>query len=152
MDSFVSLFPAPVSGRAETHVDAPPARVFALISDVLMWPAWDDGVAHTAAHGGLGPDAEFEWLADGRRFAARVRMHDPVQRICWSARTIGQRQVTSWEIVPKGAGADVVLEESRAGMLAMLMPGHARRAVEEAVATRLAALKKAAERRMTRAA
>jgi len=152
MDSFVSFLPAPVSGRAETYVDAAPARVFALLSDVLMWPAWDGSVAHTAAHGGLGPDAEFEWLAGERRFAARVRIHEPVHRICWSARTLGQRQVTFWEITPQGAGADVVLEESRAGLLPMLMPGHARRAVEVAVAARLAALKKAAERRRSRAA
>lgn len=152
MDSFSSFLAAPVTGRGEVLIDAPPARVFSLLADVLMWPVWDRAVDHTAAHGRLGPDAAFEWLAGEQRVAAKVRAFEPGRRIAWSARMIGHRELTIWDLEAEGEGTRARLEESRAGVMPTLLQSRTRRVLQGAVDTRLLALKAAAEKRMPRAA
>ena len=39
------LLPATREGRAETVIDAPPARIVAVIADVEAQVAWRDGIA-----------------------------------------------------------------------------------------------------------
>lgn len=152
MDSLTSYLAAPVTGCAATFVDAAPARVFDLISDVLMWPAWNRSIDHTAAEGDLAPGVGFEWLSGEMHYAARVRLFERPGRIMWSTRTLGHREVTSWEIAANGSGSEVLLEESRAGVMPTFMPGRTRRALQSDTSSRLEALKVAAERRMPRVA
>lgn len=98
--------------RAESHVDAPPARVWDLLADVSNMPAWSPELVlmRPLKPGGLRVG---QWyLGLNRRKAvvwpsrSVVAVLEPGRTLAWDTTSSGARWI--WEIAPSGSGTHVV--------------------------------------------
>ncbi|WLW57271.1 SRPBCC family protein [Streptomyces sp. YU58] len=93
--------------QAQDVVHAPPATVFALLSDVARWPDWVPGVTEVRA----GPLARnFEVWLHRHRFEIFVGEHVPPHRLGWSGIGAGVQLYRAWLLTSVEAGTHVVTE------------------------------------------
>lgn len=98
--------------RAETVIDAPPAKVWSLLTDLSRMPDWSPELVRMVPlkRGGLRVG---QWyLGINRRKAvvwptrSVVAEVEPGRRLTWDTRSSGARWI--WELVPEGDGTRVV--------------------------------------------
>ena len=98
--------------RAEGYVDAPPERVWALLTDLSRMPDWSPELVRMVPlkRGGLRVG---QWyLGINRRKAvvwptrSVVAEVEPGKRLTWDTKSSGARWI--WELVPEGEGTRVV--------------------------------------------
>lgn len=98
--------------RAETYVDAPPERVWALLTDLSRMPDWSPELVRMVPlkRGGLrvgqwylGINKRKAVVWPTRSVVAEV---EPGRRLTWDTRSSGARWI--WELVPEGDGTRVV--------------------------------------------
>lgn len=139
---------APAIGSAEAYVDAPPAVVWATLTDFDSWPRWNPDVKSMRVLGAIVPGTEFQWSAGGLPIRSVLGTVQPPGRIGWTGRAPpGIRAVHVWSLSPDGEGTRVHTEESFDGLIVRLLAGPARRMLSQALASGVAALKAEAERR-----
>lgn len=107
--------------RNDIHIDAPPARVFAVLADPYAYGDWVVGSKHIRGHEGGWPavGAKFHhrvgagWLTVADH--TRVMAMEPDRRIVLEARAqpLGRAHVTV-ELAPEGSGTRVTMIEDGA--------------------------------------
>jgi uncharacterized protein YndB with AHSA1/START domain len=130
-------------------IDAPPERVWAVISDVERWPQWTESMTSVQR---LEPGP----LAVGSRAHVRqprllpatwqVTQIEPGRSFTWETRSPGLLMVATHAVEPRAGGSRITLAVESAGLLATLLRpllmGTGRRYVE----MEAAGLKREAER------
>lgn len=146
MTSFDISRTAPAIGRASLRIHAPRSHVWAILSDLSEWPAWNPGVARVTVLGSPAAGIHFEWVAGGLFIRSRIELFDAPHAIGWTgaAPLIWAHHV--YRLTELGDGATLVeTEESFSGLFARVLPGVARRMMDRALTGGLEALKTAAE-------
>ncbi|HEU0073403.1 MAG TPA: SRPBCC family protein [Dehalococcoidia bacterium] len=136
--------------RNETSIsiDAPPERVWAVMTDVERWPEWTATVARAKRVDkgtfGVGSKARLKqprvptmtWtvsaLEDGRSFE-------------WTARAPGVRSVAGHRVLPEGTGSLVTLWVQQDGLVVRLMGGRFTKMAEEYLGIEAEGLKRRCE-------
>ncbi len=136
---------APALARDEILVDAPPERVWAIITDIDRWPDWQPGVSKARLEGPLAPGSVFRWRASGLSIRSTLREVAPPSRIGWEGKAPGTRAVHVWALTAQGAQTAVETEESFEGWLPRLMRRAMQRNLEKALRGGLESLKRRAE-------
>lgn len=114
---------APVFVRNTLEMDAPPERVWELLTRATAWPSYYANAKDVKLEGGgevLGLGTRFTWKTFGVSLVSTVRELVPQQRLAWDAHSPGVRAYHAWLIVPRGAGCSVITEETQHGLLARL--------------------------------
>ncbi len=143
---------APATASADTFIDAPPAIVWAVQTDLAGWPAWNPDVHSVDVHGPLVPGTAFHWKTGGLPITSVLQEVELERRIGWTGRApLGIRAVHVWTFESEGSGTRVRTEESFDGLLARLFAGSMRRMLDGALEKGTAALKAEAERRVAAA-
>lgn len=71
--------------HAETTIDAPPERVWAVLVDTAHWPEWDPYCEKIEGQVALGAKVKaFTKLSPGRGFAVKVSELDEPRQMVWS--------------------------------------------------------------------
>ena len=143
---------ARAQARAFIVIDAPRHAVWALIADPETWPNWNSGVEWVGAVGRMEVGTQFEWRAGGMTIRSTVQALEEPSVIGWTGRAplISARHV--WHLMDEGAQTRVETAESFRGAYASLLPGHARRTIQNALQQGLADLKVECEGRRPRRA
>lgn len=69
---------------AQTEIDRPAAEVWAVLTDLEGWPAWDSGVLETSGTVALGAKVRVRSAADPKRsFATKVVELEAPTRMAW---------------------------------------------------------------------
>jgi len=98
--------------RAETVVDAPPAQVWAVLTDFSRMPDWSPELVRMVPLKPGGLRVGQWYLGINRRKAvvwptrSVVAVVEPGRTLTWDTRSSGARWV--WELVPEGEGTRVV--------------------------------------------
>ena len=143
---------APATAEGETLIEADPATVFAVISAIDDWPAWNPDVKSATLDGELQPGAVFRWRAGPSRLTSTLEVVDPPREIGWKGKTMGIRAVHVFRFEESGGGTLARSEESWVGPIASLFKGYSRRTLAKTIADVLAHLKAESERRVGSAA
>ncbi|MFF4852109.1 SRPBCC family protein [Streptomyces sp. NPDC001194] len=109
---------APVIVRLNTVIDAPPATVWGLHTDIAHWPAWNADIDRAEVHGPLLPGNSFSWHTHGLDITSTVYELVPGERIVWGGPAAGITGIHVWTFEPTTDGTDrttVRTEESWAG-------------------------------------
>ncbi|MFI1650371.1 SRPBCC family protein [Streptomyces avidinii] len=110
---------APVVVRLSTAIDAPPATVWDLHTDIDNWAAWNGGVDQARLDGPLEVGSRFTWLTHGLRITSTLLELVPGHRIVWGGTVDGIVGIHVWTFEASGAGTGagvtVHTEESWSG-------------------------------------
>jgi carbon monoxide dehydrogenase subunit G len=139
-----------IDGRAPVHaadrvvVEAPPDRVWAVLSDPSRWPEIDDAIHDVQVDGPAATDVRFTWANGKARMKSRFAVVDPGREIAWTGTSSGAKAVHRHLLEATGDGSTVVhTEESMAGPMLTLFYPSAK--LTAATKTWLEGLKRAAE-------
>jgi uncharacterized protein YndB with AHSA1/START domain len=104
-------------------IDAPPQRVWDIITDVKSWPEWYEGASHltvNTADQEIGPGVVVSWRTMGLNFDSHVKEFEPPFRFGWESRKAVIRGYHAWLLVPTETGTRVITEETFHGFLAYM--------------------------------
>lgn len=137
---------APVVARRELPIRAPARAVWALLTYVPGWPAWQPDIAEARALSPLTPGAVFHWRTGGLDIASTVYAVDAPRLVLWGGLSQGITAVHQWTFTPSCRATLVVTEESWDGEPVRADTAAVTRALERSLAQWLLHLKSAAER------
>ena len=137
---------AAIRARHEVTVAAPPAVVWAVLSDVEHWDVnLEPGVHDIRVPDGVVPGARFTRVNKGATMKAQFAVVQPERELAWTGSAFGAKVVHRYvlDALP-GGGTRVTVEESMAGpMLALVF--FTSRKCQALLETCLAKLKASAE-------
>jgi uncharacterized protein YndB with AHSA1/START domain len=137
---------APVASTRQIEVDAAPAAVYDVLTQVEAWPRWNPDVKTVAIDGDFAEGATFRWKAGGTRLVSQVRDAEPGRIAAWSGRTMGIKAVHVYRFEPRGDRTLVTTEESFDGLVARVLRRPLQKALDSALEGGLEHLKREAER------
>jgi uncharacterized protein YndB with AHSA1/START domain len=112
---------APAVARRQVVVDAPPERVWAILTDIDSWPEWQSSVSHAKLEGPLESGSTFRWKAGGVTIVSTLRVVDQPHRIAWAGRARGLRARHVWTLARRDGKTTVKTAESFEGTLVRLL-------------------------------
>lgn len=136
---------APAFAGHHIHIEAPPEKVWALISDIDHWSSWQPDIPTAKLLGPLAPGSRFRWNSGGTGVSSTLEEVDQPHRLGWTGRAMGAKARHVWALRPEGSGTTVTTEESFEGLVVVLLKGRMQRLLDDSLQKWLAALKKAAE-------
>jgi Polyketide cyclase / dehydrase and lipid transport len=136
------------STSREKFIEAPPAAVFSVISDLAEWPAWSSDVKSVIVDGPIEPGTVFRWKAGPSSLTSTLQVVDAPREIGWTGKTMGIRAVHVFRLEPQDGGTLARSEESWDGLVATLLMGYGQRTLDKTVETVLSDLKVESERRI----
>ena len=137
---------APVTGRAETHIDASPAAVWEVLTRLENWPSWNSDVKWMRLDGPLAPGTEFRWKAGPGTIVSKIDRVEPPRYISWRGRTLTIAAYHEWWLEPRDGGTFVRTEEAFFGTLARVLRRPLQKMLDKSFADALERLKSEAER------
>jgi hypothetical protein len=84
---------AAVTATRSVRVDAPPRRVWQVISAAEAWPDVATDISWIDLPGGVAPDAAFVWVNGRARIRSRFAIVEPLRELTWTGVSSGARAV-----------------------------------------------------------
>jgi uncharacterized membrane protein len=128
-------------------IDAPPARVWNVMSDVERWPEWTESMSSVQLLEGAFTVGSTARVKQPRLPASvwRVTAIEPGQGFVWEARSLGTLTIAGHRIEPRGGGSRVTLNVRQTGGLVPIMAPITSRFVRRYMEMEAAGLKKRSE-------
>lgn len=136
---------APLVARDSISIQAPLARVWALLTGIDAWASWNSEIARAALQGPLAPGTAFRWKTGGAAIRSQLHTVAPMAAFGWTGKTFGMYAIHNWRLEQVGGAVVVHVEESMEGLLARLFKKSFQKNLEKGMAHWLQALKTAAE-------
>ena len=136
---------APVQTQQAIRINAPVEKVWALMTNVNHWAAWQKDISHPRMGGPFQPGQTFDWQSGGLQIHSTVGVAEPMQRIVWSGPAFGSFAIHTWTFTAHGGYTQVVVQESMEGWLVSLATPVFQRGLNQSIAVWLGALKQSAE-------
>jgi uncharacterized protein YndB with AHSA1/START domain len=127
--------------KEEIVIEAPPEKVYRILSDINHWPDWQSNVSRANLEGSPEVDKPFTWRSGGLKIRSRLHTVNPVSEFGWTGRIWWISAVHNWTITDRGERCVVTVEESLRGFLA----GGMRKSLQEGMQHKLRELKAEAE-------
>jgi len=138
---------APVVGKSELEISAPPERVWAVLTDLDQWPTWNADVKSMQFGKSVAPGSTFRWRAGPGRISSVIERVEPPLLVAWTGKTFGIRAIHFWTLEPQKGGTLVRTEESYDGLLARILRRSLQRTLDGALERGLRYLKSEVERK-----
>jgi uncharacterized protein YndB with AHSA1/START domain len=137
---------APVHTRQSIVVAAAPAQVWAVLTDINNWAAWQPNIKQPRLNGPLQPGTTFDWKSGGAGIHSTLHTVAPAHEFGWTGKSFGVSAIHNWTLVPVPGGTQVTVEESMQGLLATLFNGILNRGLAKGTRQWLELLKAEAEK------
>ena len=72
---------APVLAHLEIEINAPPAKVWALLVDAPSWPKWTKQINSVTPDGPLAAGKKFTWKSGDTEIESQVQLFEPQRRL-----------------------------------------------------------------------
>jgi uncharacterized protein YndB with AHSA1/START domain len=136
---------APISARCETIIDAPPERVWELLSHPQRWDQFASEVGDVRLDDGVVEGGRFTWRNGKAKLSSRFAVVDPGHELTWTGTALGSKAVHRHLLTPTNDHQTrLVSEESMAGPLLVLFFSSAK--LHASLTMWLAAISAAAQR------
>jgi uncharacterized protein YndB with AHSA1/START domain len=137
---------APVRASGSVEIAASPWAVWAILTAIERWPAWNPDVTDARLEGPFAEGSTFSWKAGpGTITSTLVHVEEP-RRLEWTGRTLGIAAVHAWSLREQAGGTFLTTEESWSGPVARLLRRRLQGTLDRATARGLGFLKAEAER------
>jgi uncharacterized protein YndB with AHSA1/START domain len=139
-------FSAPVTTRQRLVIDASPAQVWAVLTDINGWATWQSDIKRPRLNGALQAGTTFDWKSSGAGIHSTLHTVAPAREFGWTGKSLGVFAIHNWTLTPVANGTEVVVEESMQGLLASLFAGALNRGLTTGTVRWLELLKAQAEK------
>ncbi len=134
---------APIQASLQVVVNAPPAVVWHLLTDINNWPRWQSAIATASIKGPIAPGTTFHWKS-GMSITSKIAQVDPGRRFTWTGSAMMAHVIHTWTIqLRPGGGTLLETKESMDGSLLTLV--YSSKELEKADQLWLDSLKRTAE-------
>jgi uncharacterized protein YndB with AHSA1/START domain len=110
---------APVLAHLEIEINAPPAKVWALLVDAPSWPKWTKQISSVTPDGPLAAGKKFTWKSGDTEIESQVQLLEPQRRLAWTGTAMSAKAIHVWEL--KDAPGDRTLVKMKESMDGPLM-------------------------------
>lgn len=114
---------APVITHQSVVIEASPAQIWAVLTDINNWAAWLPDVKRPQLNGGLQPGTTFDWKSNGAGIHSTLHTVAPAHELGWTGKSLGVYAIHNWTLTAVPSGTEVVVDESMQGLLASLFQG-----------------------------
>jgi uncharacterized protein YndB with AHSA1/START domain len=111
---------APVKASQHIFIQATPQQVWAVLTNIDAWAAWQTDIRQPKLHGPLRPGTTFDWKTGGAGIHSTLHTVEPDKQFGWTGRTFGMYAVHNWTLTPMSGGTQVAVDETMQGLLAGL--------------------------------
>jgi len=109
---------APFKTTQQITINAPPAKVWALLTGIQSWPAWHNTIVQTASPADVTPGTLFSYDTEGMTIRAAVQALQPERELAWTGQVLNFRTIEVWTLRANAAGGtDVTVSQSVSGFL-----------------------------------
>lgn len=136
---------APVKCSKSIRIQAMPAQVWAVLTDIDRWAEWNKDIAQPRLQGALVAGATFTWKSGGAKIHSTLHTVAPNSELGWTGKTFGMFAVHNWRLSADQGGTVVAVEESMEGLLAKLFRKSFSKSLEKGMQHWLEALKQQCE-------
>jgi uncharacterized protein YndB with AHSA1/START domain len=140
---------APVVGRSEIEIAAPPDAVWDVLTDFERWPSWLSDVKSMSIEGPVAAGTVFRWKAGPGTITSTIQRVERPRLIAWMGRTLGIDAVHFWDLEERDGGTFVRTAESYEGLTARLLKRSLQKTLDRALDDGLQDLKAEVERRLS---
>lgn len=138
---------APVKCSKTVIISANSEKVWAVLTDISNWPAWQTDISKSFLHGDLKPGRTFNWKSGGATILSTIHTVEPFSYFGWTGKAVGLFAVHNWILMETSGQTIVTVEESMEGFLAVLLRKSLNRNLEKGMHNWLALLKQACEKK-----
>jgi len=135
---------APVKTTVQIVIQAPPEKIWALLTNIKDWAAWQPDISEVRIQAAPAPAVPFTWSTGGMTIHSTIRLFDSDRAVGWTGRAVHLHAIHIWTLNPLPDGR--VLVETRESMDGWLIGRlYSSRELQESDKKWLEHLKKAAE-------
>lgn len=138
---------APVAAERTIEIIATPETVWAVLTGIENWPAWNPDVKSVSVQGEVAPGTRFRFKSGPGTIRSTVERVEPQRSISWTGRTLGIDAVHAWQLEPRNGGTLVTTAESFDGLVARILRRPLQKTLDDTLQSSLRHLKAEAERR-----
>lgn len=109
---------APVKASVEITIDAPPEKVWRLLTDVKGWPRWQHDIRKAEISGSLQEGTPFLWTA-GAEIRSQIALVQPVEQFAWTGTAYRAKAIHVWRL--QRLPGDRTLVKTRESMQGFLL-------------------------------
>ena len=136
---------APVKCSKSITIDASSVRVWAVMTNINNWSAWQKDISKPTLNGELKPGSTFDWNTGGAKIHSTLHTVEPFQHFGWTGKSFGMLAIHNWALTELNRQTKVSVEESMEGLLARLFKKYFNRNLENGMQNWLNFLKKECE-------
>lgn len=109
---------APLRTQLQITIQAPPAKVWGILTDVQDWPRWNPKVSQTAAAAAVQLGSLFSWTTQGMSIHCVIARFEPERSLAWAGKVLNYNAIHVWTLtaLPDG-GTEVTLQQSVSGFV-----------------------------------
>lgn len=138
---------APVVGKSEIEIAAPPDAVWEVLTAFESWPSWLRDVKSMSIEGPVAGGTIFRWKAGPGTITSKIERVEPPRLIAWTGHTFGINAIHFWHFEARDSATFVRTEESYEGLVARLLRRSLQKTLDRALDDGLQDLKAAVESR-----
>lgn len=112
---------APATCTNSITINAPAEKVWAVLTDINNWPAWQQEISKAVISGPVAAGTTFTWKTGGAGITSTIHTVQPYSQFGWQGKTMGAIAIHNWTLVATGQTTKVLVEESMEGWLVVLM-------------------------------
>lgn len=112
---------APVKMQQRIIIQASPAQVWQVLTDINGWAAWQPDIQRSRLHGALQPGTTFDWKSNGAGIHSTLHTVDPANEFGWTGKSLGVYAIHNWTLTATPGGTQVTVNETMQGLLASLL-------------------------------
>ena len=134
-------FNAPVKCSKTILINAKPATIWAVMSDIDNWDNWQTDIVKPKLNGELKVNTTFYWKTGGASIQSTLHTVQPNKSIGWTGKSFGTLAIHNWTLNEVNGSTQVSVEESMDGLLAKLFKGALNKNLEKGMTKWLELLK-----------
>ena len=106
---------APRQSTQQISINAPPDKIWALLTNVQAWPSWDSSIPSTSTPPDVQDGTLFSYNTDGMSIHAAIREFVPDTALAWTGDVLNYHAIQTWTLAPQPDGTTLVTTSESAG-------------------------------------
>jgi len=107
---------APVKFSKTILIDASPSTVWAVLTAIEKWPAWNPEISEPKVNGPLQQNTTFNWKSGGGEIHSILHTVDPLKYFGWTGESSGLYAIHNWTLTEINGQTNLTSDESIEGL------------------------------------